>query len=337
MTSKGATFRNKWLLILLIIATFLKPSVTEESHTGCEKYINYKDYEEVCGTDGTTYSNKLHLHCLNRHYGKDVAIAHLGCCLPGEKNFQYNHEFFIYSPICTPNGRTWSNIHALRCYNRINNIRNERYLMGSCHNDSDEISCTQNVLRQGGFNPVCASNGLTYQNIAEVKCLKKYNPELRVLYDGKCRIFTAARKVQSDIDETKAFRPENIKYVCQVSKILFDPNPICGTDNITYENPFKFFCKIWNTEKVKVAFQGVCDSDAHKECLLADLHLRFSRACRGPADNPCGLVACEGSKFPVCASDNKTYISIEAMWCINRQKNLGLYHRHDGPCLEDHH
>lgn len=73
MTSNVPTFGNKWLSILLVIVTLSKPSsMTEKPPTGyCEKYVNYKDYEEVCGTDGITYSNVYHLECINRHDKKD--------------------------------------------------------------------------------------------------------------------------------------------------------------------------------------------------------------------------------------------------------------------------
>lgn len=55
------------------------------------------------------------------------------------------------------------------------------------------------------------------------------------------------------------------------------------------------------------------------------MSLKVDRTCLGPKENPCGAISCEGSDFPVCASNNVTYISIEAMWCINRRKRLSNY------------
>ncbi|KAK0081036.1 hypothetical protein PV325_012910 [Microctonus aethiopoides] len=371
MTSNVPTFGNKWLSILLVIVTLSNPSsMTEKPPTEyCEKYVNYKDYEKVCGTDGITYSNVYHLECINRQDKTDVAVLHMGCCLPGEKILEHNDDFYIYSPVCTPDdGKTWSNILALRCHYHMHNITNERYREGSCSDDKDENPCIKHGFEYTEVNPVCANNGFTYQNLQQVKCLKKNNPRLRVAFDGNCRVPTVVKYLDPSFERTLKFRSETIQFFCEMSRNRFELNPICGTDNVTYDNPFAFLCKRGNNENLTVAFQGVCDSDIHKECLRAgmnynkriggetlkpvkskpedavcanngkiyrnihelrcrakydkNLSLKVGRACLGPKENPCGAISCEGSDFPVCASNNVTYISIEAMWCINRRKRL---------------
>lgn len=52
--------------------------------------------------------------------------------------------------------------------------------------------------------------------------------------------------------------------------------------------------------------------------LWSDFAIKHKGHCEGPQDNPCGAVPCEESRYPICASDGMTYVSIEAMWCAAR-------------------
>ena len=60
---------------------------------------------------------------------------------------------------------------------------------------------------------VCASNGITYRNIDEVRCLKKYNsgePLAILAYTGT-KYVHKFRKLRQRVIEAKLPGPENVK------------------------------------------------------------------------------------------------------------------------------
>ncbi|KAK1118201.1 hypothetical protein K0M31_015248 [Melipona bicolor] len=80
------------------------------------------------------------------------------------------------------------------------------------------------------FNPVCTNNGFTYQNAVQVKCLQRFNTDLRILHNGGCSV----REVYSIYD--------SIEKVCDVANNRYEWNPVCASDGVTYSNPFEFLC-----------------------------------------------------------------------------------------------
>lgn len=131
---------------------------------------------------------------------------------------------------------------------------------GLCWNrDSSAFICkAPKYTRHIGNNvPVCASNGVTYASYNEVACLQIYNhgecslvtrsdiiksnfilffsffffspPEIRILHDGPCKY--------KDI-----VLPSDVKQLCHLADNNAIIMPVCGSNNVTYPNPFVLKC-----------------------------------------------------------------------------------------------
>merc|ERR1712180_197645 len=81
------------------------------------------------------------------------------------------------------------------------------------------------------LNPVCGSDGVTYNNESELNCEKRKQPQLAVAYPGPC------------VDECFA---------------TMELNPVCGSDGVTYNNESELNCEKRKQPNLVVANQGQC-------------------------------------------------------------------------------
>ncbi|XP_076180850.1 serine protease inhibitor dipetalogastin-like [Ptiloglossa arizonensis] len=309
----------------------------------------------VCGSDGVTYANSLFLDCLNHRNFWNVATMHSGGCLSVDEYCKTN---LYYEPVCGSNGNTYTNLDSLLCvnYKHLENVTIAH--KGGCENLDH---CYRHGIAFYGNNPVCGSNGFTYGNAAQVKCLQRRNTELRILHDGGC----TAREVY-DVQGIN----EN---VCEIARTRYEWNPVCTLDGVTYSNPFEFLC--YEPDLKQLATDGECGTSTHRSCARLEVddatsrhasgtftpedevcgsdgvtyksihHLQcrtsknkyvFSKhtgPCSGPDDNPCGSIPAEDFRLPVCGSDGLSYVSPEALWCARiRYPEKKLSFVYDGPC-----
>lgn len=309
----------------------------------------------VCGDDGVTYANSFYLDCKNHHGRGTVATLHSGPCLENE---QYCSVNLYYDPVCGSDQKIYSNMQSLLC------VRHKQFsdltavpITDCPQNDH----CHRGGTEHYGVNPVCASNGLTYQNAAQLKCLQRYNPGLQIIHDGGCRV----EFVHGLYAAT----------ACDIAKARYEWNPVCASDGVTYPNPFVFLCY---RPHLTVMSNGECNTHSHESCVEAhtnttvlpngefanddftagdeicgndgrtyqsihhlQCHTRHDKyvflkhhgACSGPDDQPCGSVPDEEHRQPVCGTDGRSYVSPEALWCAKlRSPERDISYRYDGPC-----
>ncbi|XP_071874143.1 serine protease inhibitor dipetalogastin-like isoform X1 [Bombus fervidus] len=301
-------------------------------YQNCEIFNNVDLYDgPVCGSDGITYANDLYLDCVNYQTFQNVMSMHSGYCLPVDGYCKIN---LFYRPICGSDGHTYTNLESLLCvnYNRSQNVTVA--LSGPC---KVMDRCNSYKTLSYGSNPVCASNGLTYGNATQVNCLRQINVDLRILHNGGCTV----REVYNIYN--------SVEKICDIANSRFEWNPVCASDGVTYHNPFKFLCykardlkmlvsdnecekktqlscaHLKSSAKTFSSKDEVCGNDGvtyqsihHLQCHNNQnkyLSLKHSGACVDPDDNPCRSIPEESLRFPVCGSDNLSYVSPEALWC----------------------
>ncbi|CAD1472831.1 unnamed protein product, partial [Heterotrigona itama] len=302
----------------------------EVFYQNCEIFNNSDIYDgPICGNNGITYANSIYLNCLNYQMFQNVVPVHSGDCLPMDDYCKIN---LFYRPVCGSDGHTYTNLESLLCVN----YKYSRDIMvvsnGAC-NIIDQCYGQETIMY--AFNPVCANNGFTYQNAAQVKCLQRLNTNLRILHNGGCSV-TEVYSIYNRIEK-----------VCDIANSRYEWNPVCASDGVTYPNPFEFLCyqadsrslvsddECGKSTQVSCADlttsvsanetitpeDEVCGSDGvtyrsihHLQC-YNNLTLKRSGACIEPEDDPCMSIPEEDLRLPVCGNDNLSYVSPEALWC----------------------
>ncbi|XP_034190219.2 serine protease inhibitor dipetalogastin-like [Osmia lignaria lignaria] len=352
----------RYILVLLGIVCSFKDGWTL---SWSDKVIFYQDCEifknpdlyggPICGTDSETYANSLYLDCMNYQTFQNVGTLHSGSCLPMDEYCKAN---LFYKPVCGSDGNTYTNLESLLC---VNYKRSQNVTVTSKEACENLDHCYRHGITFYGTNPVCGSNGFTYQNAAQLKCLQRRNTDLKILYDGGC----TTRDVYNVYGHSEK--------VCEIAKTRYEWNPVCASDGITYSNPFEFLC--YEADMNQLVSDGECGTSTQNSCAqleLADtasknsseaftpedevcgsdgvtyqsthhlqcyssrnkyLSVKHSGPCSGPDDSPCGNIPEEDLRLPVCGSDSFSYVSPEALWCAKlRFPVKQLMFVHDGPC-----
>lgn len=88
-------------------------------------------------------------------------------------------------------------------------------------------------------------------------------------------------------------------------------NPICASDNVTYNNECLFECEKRHNYDLSIKFYGDCADKAAEECI------------------------CTQEYVPVCGSDDITYAS-ECFLDCQKLRDSELTLKHNGECETDH-
>lgn len=159
-------------------------------------------FDTVCGTDGRDYRNECYLICASRQ-NPNLRVFRRGSCraIPNQPAVVQRPPAvvqrppcvcaYLLSPVCGSDGKTYQNLCELNCTKRQYPYLTV-FKLGRCDGNVIGIQPGPGVVQRPPCNcpfyldPVCGSDGKTYQNDCEFNCAKKYNFNLRVLRRGRC-------------------------------------------------------------------------------------------------------------------------------------------------------
>ncbi|XP_054272870.1 serine protease inhibitor dipetalogastin-like [Macrosteles quadrilineatus] len=304
----------------------------------CSMFNDHKLFNgPVCGSDGTTYANCVHLACMNhwRAACDKVKIVSKGVCPDCEVPFKWAP---VWDPVCGTDNVTYANTEALALHNDRAGKAIKVYHDGECIDPT--VGCF-GIDYAPWENAVCGTNGRTYQSVQAIADLRKMGQCVDVLHDGGCTVDEVKERVKGRMEMCNLARTfyeanpvcvdvlhdggctvdevmERVKgrmELCNLARTFYEVNPVCGEDGVTHGNPYIMRCFKPN---VDASYMGECDSPLH-------------RACQAAVDIDKGLVKCPGE---VCGSDGLTYKSGYHLDCATNNDKY-LFILHEGACTPE--
>ncbi|XP_031623846.1 serine protease inhibitor dipetalogastin-like [Contarinia nasturtii] len=165
----------------------------------------------------------------------------------------------------------------------------------SMPDNSDNCLCTRE------YNPICASDGITYSNKCLFECEKKQKRNLEIREHGTC-------------DEASISPVKESACVCTLNI-----SPVCGSDGKTYPNKCSLNCAQRELRGLTLKHQGKCSKDLPINNEVIEM------------DSVIEQCACPLILSPVCGSDEKTY-SNQCEFDCEKKITRNLKIKHNGEC-----
>jgi GTP:adenosylcobinamide-phosphate guanylyltransferase len=204
----------------------------------------------------------------------------------------------VYNPVCGSDGRPYTNECEL-CVQTFGQGISMKH-RGLC-NIANQQTCDQDTMCAAVYNPVCGSDGRTYNNDCEL-CVQTFGKGVSMKHRGLCAV---ANQQTCDQDT-----------MCAAVY-----NPVCGSDGRTYTNDCELCVQTFG-KGVSMKHRGLCSAANDLSILPVTL---IDLICDRD------ITACGKIYNPVCGSNGRTYAN-ECELCANRLEAFGLTIRHRGTC-----
>lgn len=158
----------------------------------------------------------------------------------------------------------------------------------------------------GDYDPVCGSDGVTYESICKFGQISCKNPKLKIVKEGECDAKAPKTPIKTKPPKTpKKSKPPKAPSKCNkpCNKMY---KPVCGSDGKTYGNSCSLDRAKCTNKNLKIVKNGKCEANAPK----------LPSNCSGP---------CPENSKPVCGSDGKTYgnsCSFNRAKCSNKKLKI---------------
>ncbi|XP_017778282.1 PREDICTED: serine protease inhibitor dipetalogastin-like [Nicrophorus vespilloides] len=138
-----------------------------------------REYNPVCANNELTYENPCLLRCA-QETDDALQFFYPGECGSPNFNCPCTRE---YRPFCGTNDYTYANPCLFRCAKKTFEFIEIAY-KGKCGNPrtTSKFECGCSFL----YNPVCASNGVTYSNECDLECDQKHDKQVSLIHIGEC-------------------------------------------------------------------------------------------------------------------------------------------------------
>ncbi|RWS29760.1 agrin-like protein [Leptotrombidium deliense] len=245
----------------------------------------------VCGSDGVTYDSECDLQresCLNE---TEVSVVHRSAC-DSEEHLKCQKVQCEFGSQCVvdPNSR--------------------------------ESHCVCMFSCSAEYNPVCGSDGISYNNLCQIRKQScEHKKAIHVASSGLCGGCENKICQFYSLCETDGFGQS--KCVCPETCVALN-DTVCGSDGKTYANECEMKVTACKQQKyITVVSKGSCD-------LCRNIHCKYGARCE---DGHCICPTnCPEEKEPLCATDGSTYSNECEMSKYACETNLELGIRFYGEC-----
>ncbi|XP_044259055.1 agrin-like [Tribolium madens] len=186
--------------------------------------------------------------------------------------------------------------------------------------------CVKRCPSLSTYDPVCGTDNMNYDHESKLYCAKKCGRMVDKLHDGICT--PPVTSTMTTTSATQSFGTLNSSCFKRCPKTT-EYNPVCGTNNVTYDNPSRFKCAQMCGINAEIRNNGPCSSKPQPTTIRP----ATTKATTLPPNFRACIRQCIVSNDykPVCASDGSTYNNESEIMCdISCGRKVEMVR--NGPC-----